>query len=289
MSLPGAGADFLLRKRQFQNVLRAIFLPRQYKAAVQAVRCCRNPVEFIWRYATGRGSYPASIGLRTPVGPISITVYSWHDVRTIHEIFLALDYQVDVSDCVIADFGANIGVSAAYFLSRNKHSFAYLFEPAPRNALRLRQNLEQFSNRYLLQEAAVGVHNGKVRFGIEETGRYGGIEVPTGKYIEVQCRDSNEVLQEIVDERQRIDVLKVDVEGAEKAIVTRLTPKLAAIIPKLFVEFRFFYANPLAVTHSMTMRGTVVRFEHSRSLAPDGEKGTTPTRQAPPDTKSHGV
>ena len=266
--MPEASPAFLdlPRKRRISHLLRTGLLARQWKAAVEAIRSCDEPTFFLGRYLTARGAYPTSIQLRTPIGPIALTAYSWHDIRTIHEIFLALDYQIDSSAKVIVDFGANIGVSAAYFLTRNRENFAYLYEPAPKNVDRLRQNLRNFSSRFQLEEVAVGSFNGKVRFGIEETGRYGGIEVQTNNYIEVPCRDANEILRTIVDKHNKIDVLKVDVEGMgmEEVIITRLSPDLAAKIELLLVEFRFFETNPLIGTHSMTKNWTVVRFEREK-------------------------
>ncbi len=59
--------------------------------------------------------YPTSVELRTPIGQISLNLYSWHDARTIHEIFLVEDYHIGGSEKVIVDYGSNIGVSEAYF------------------------------------------------------------------------------------------------------------------------------------------------------------------------------
>jgi FkbM family methyltransferase len=250
----------LRHTRRLARIAAAVTDTRQAKAATEAFRTLAQPVDFLWRYVTGRGSYPTNISIRTPSGNISPTLYSWHDTRTIHEIFLARDYRTDERPKVIVDFGSNIGLSAAYFLSRNAENRIHLFEPVPRNVERLRHNLAPFVGRYVLSEVAVGLENGKVNFGIEETGRYGGVGLPTRDSITVDCVDSNEVVGDIIAKRGHIDVLKVDIETLEHAIVRRLTPALAASIGLLLVEARFD-ANPLPETHSMTMRGTISRFE----------------------------
>ena len=246
--------------RDLARIARAATDPRQAKAATEAFRSLAGPLDFLWRYGTGRGSYPTNISIRTPSGDISLTLYSWHDARTIHEIFLAEDYRVDKRPKIIVDFGSNIGLSAAYFLSRNAENRAHLFEPVPRNIERLRRNLEPFVDRYVLNGVAVGLENGKVSFGIEETGRYGAVGLQTGNSITVDCVDSNDVVGDIISKHGRIDVLKVDVETLEHAIVRHLTPALAAGIGLLLVEARF-ESNPLLETHSMTMQGTISRFE----------------------------
>jgi FkbM family methyltransferase len=200
---------------------------------------------------------------------VSLTLHTWHDARTIHEIFLAEDYRIDHHAEIIVDYGSNIGLSAAYFLSRSATSYAYLFEPVPRNVDRLYDNLQQFSSRFQLNQVAVGVTDGTVSFGVEETGRYGGVNLQTGQYIEVECRDSNSVLPHIVDRHGRIDVLKVDVETMEEAIVSHLTPELAAKIGLLFVECRFS-RNPLDATHAMTSYGSMSRFDIRPAMAAAG-------------------
>ena len=260
MQNPTHSADRLQRRRGIVTLGRAIADGRQYRAVFEAFKNNRRPLDFLYRYATGRGSYPVPIPIRTPTGDISPVMHSWHDTRTIHEIFLAHDYCVDNGRKTIVDFGSNIGISASYFLSRNSGNYIYLFEPVPRNVESLKKNLTSFCGRYTLNEVAVGVGSGKVLFGVEETGRYGGIGLGTGNSITVDCVDSNEALQEIISKHGTIDVLKIDVETMEQAIVEHLTPALAAKIRLLLVEFRF-QTNPLETTHRMSVNRTVSRFE----------------------------
>jgi FkbM family methyltransferase len=205
------------------------------------------------------GSYPTDLNLSTPTGIVTLTLHSWHDARTIHEIFLAEDYRIDGKPNIIVDFGSNIGISAAYFLTRNSSNRIYLFEPVPKNMERLKQNLAPFSERYVSNEKAVGTDNGVVRFGIEDSGRYGGIGLDTGAEIEVGCVDSNMALQDVLNTHGKIDVLKIDVETMEHAIVNRLPRDLAEHVDLILVEARFG-ANPLAKTHAMSGQGTVTRF-----------------------------
>ena len=235
------GSSFnLQRKRNLARIARAATGARQAKAAIEAFRSLARPLDFLRRYGTGRGSYPRTISIRTPSGDIFLTLYSWHDARTIHEIFLAGDYRIDNRPKIIVDFGSNIGLSAAYFLFEERaKSNSPVRAGSSEYRERLRRNLAPFADRYVLDTVAVGLENGKVSFGIEETGHYGGVGLQTGNSITVDCVDSNEVVRDIVSKHGRIDVLKVDVETLEHAIVRRLTPALATGIGLLLVEALF--------------------------------------------------
>jgi FkbM family methyltransferase len=186
-------------------------------------------------------------------------LFSKDDILTVNEIFCRQDYRADESDLVCVDFGSNIGVSAAYFLTRSPSTFVYLFEPLPQNLGRLKDNLAQFQGRFELHEVAVGLRTGSVEFGWEETGRYGGIGRPLGKSMQVPCVDSNEVLDKVIMRHGNVDILKIDIEALEPDLVERLPRSLARCIKRIYVESKFS-RNPLAQTHSYRQRGSMATF-----------------------------
>jgi FkbM family methyltransferase len=249
--------------RDLGKVLRAPFRGRNYVAARNMLAVYTRPADAMARYVLGRGDYPMTATLRSPLGPVRLTLYSHDDLLTVNEIFCRQDYPASARDRVVVDFGSNIGISAAWFLSRGPHTFAYLFEPLPANVIRLEQNLAAFDGRFRLSPVAVGLMNGKVEFGFEDTGRYGGVGVHTGHSMSVACRDANEVLDGILARHGRIDVLKIDTETMEREIVERLPGAARARIERIYVECRFT-ANPLASTHRHRQRGGVAQF---RSIA----------------------
>jgi FkbM family methyltransferase len=200
--------------------------------------------------------------VKSPLGTLALTVYSYYDVQTVNEIFCRDDYYASREE-VFVDFGANIGIAAAYFLSRNPRSIAYLFEPVPFNLERLRANLAPFEGRYMLEDAAVCDHTGTVQFNWEHTGRYGGIGVPHGNRTEVRSVDSNEALERIATRHGAIDVLKIDVEGLEPALIQRLPPDLAMRIRQIYAECRF--DTPPLQTHTYVQRGSIARLTLARA------------------------
>ena len=225
--------------RPLLRVLRAAFEKRHYTALWNIYRNYPDSVENLKRYVTARGEYPYHIEVRTPVGNIRPVLYSHVDLLTVNEIFCREDYLADEKVNIVVDVGSNIGISALYFLTRNHTSRCYLFEPDPRNVEKLRLNLARFGPRYALRTEAVSDISGMARFGIESTGRYGGIEVDTGEYIEVPCLDINEVLKEILAMEEIIDILKIDTEGLEVRTVKHIRADFLKRIRRIYIE-----ANP---------------------------------------------
>jgi FkbM family methyltransferase len=180
------------------------------------------------RYLGGSGDYPYRCRIRTPLGIVAATLHSRDDMLTVNEVFCRQDYRAGADLRVAVDLGANIGISALYFLTRNPGSRVYSWEPDPKNIARLRHNLQGFEDRYRLAEAAVALRTGKATFGTEPVGRYGTLELdmPTGhpptELIEVETTAIDEVLQEVIDSHGQIDILKIDVEGSEERLVAAI-------------------------------------------------------------------
>lgn len=245
--------------RGFGKIAGSVLHRRNYLAARNMLRVYEHPVDIFRRYLTGSGTYPTIIRVRTPLGWVSLQLYTAHDVLTVNEIFCRSDYYADTSDRVIVDFGSNIGISAAYFLSRSPEAFTYLFEPLPRNVARLQNNLRPFESRYTLQEVAVGAVAGEVEFGFEETGRYGGVNAELGNSLTVTCVNSQQILRDVVEKHGHIDILKIDIEGLEAAVIGNIPVDLARNIKKLYVEW-LFDENPLAETHTLQHWGGIAQF-----------------------------
>jgi len=199
-------------------------------------RTCPDFPEVLRRYLFGVGDYPWVARLRTPVGPWEARLFVRDDVLTLNEIFCREDYPADGSTDVVVDVGSNIGLSALYFLTRSPNSRCYLFEPVPQNVARLRLNLAGLERRYTLAETAVGAEEGMVEFGVEPTGRYGGIGVPTGTMTQVRCEHINSVLGRVLATEGRIDVLKIDTEGQEARTLAAIDPLLLSRLSRVYLE-----------------------------------------------------
>jgi FkbM family methyltransferase len=210
--------------------------PSNYVALWRMLRRYRAPGRNLGRYLLGRGEYPYRCRVRTPRGEVAPTLYSRHDMLTMNEVFCREDYAAGPELRVAVDIGSNVGISALYFLTRNDQCRCHLYEPVPENLSRLRDNLAGLENRYELHEAAVADRAGPVEFGVEPTGRYGGIGLTYERSIEVDCLEINSVLEDVLAREDRIDLLKLDTEGMELDTVRAIRPELLRRIGVVYFE-----------------------------------------------------
>jgi FkbM family methyltransferase len=226
----------MLGGRSPAMVAREILRGRNYLALWRMRSVYPRFMENAGRYFLGRGDYPYVCSVRTPQGTVTPMLFSAHDMWTVNEVFCRRDYGDDRSARSVVDIGSNIGISALYFLTRNRACRVWLYEPVPRNVERLRANLTGYEDRYRLTESAVAPAAGRVSFGVEDSGRYGGIGVKTGHTIEVVTAGINDVLSEVLDSVPTIDVLKIDTEGTELEILRAIRPELLRRVRTAYLE-----------------------------------------------------
>jgi len=245
----------VLGKRSARRVASAPFTAAHYSALRGSLSVYPHPLQAMTRYVFGSGTYPYRCQVRTPLGTQELALYHPDDMQTVTEVFCRQDYAASPDILNVVDIGSNIGVSALYFLTRNRQVQCHLFEPDPRNIERLRGNLTRFEDRYRLHECAVSDSEGTVDFGIEATGRYGGIGVSRGETIQVECREVNAVLDATLANGEEIDILKIDAEGVEETIVRAIRPDILRRIRLIYFEM----GEPIAPLHTEL-------FEHSRRM-----------------------
>jgi FkbM family methyltransferase len=226
----------MIGKRRLSEVFAAVLQRQHYRALFNMWRLYPKFVDNFWRYASGQGSYPHTIEVRTPIGIISILLHSYHDILTVNEIFCRQDYPAHPNVRNVVDLGSNIGVSALFFLTRNTDSQCILYEPDPRNITKLKQNLAGFEHRYTLIEAAVADRSGQIEFGIEATGRYGGINRQSKERINVKCVHIEDALNEAFQSLPHIDILKIDIEGEELRAFAAISDINLRRIRRIYLE-----------------------------------------------------
>jgi FkbM family methyltransferase len=111
----------------------------------------------------------------------------------------------------IIDAGAYIGDTASYFLSRFPNAKVVALEPNPPAYELAFRNLKPYAERAVLLKMGLAETPQRLRFG----GDYGGASTSNADF-EIECTSIPALLNRFSIER--IDVLKMDIEGAEKMI-----------------------------------------------------------------------
>lgn len=181
------------------------------------------------------------------VSPRQLRLYSKHarhpvyaragtsDLDVFRQIFVHREYRcldgLPEADLVI-DCGANVGYSAAYFLSRFPAATVIAVEPDPGNFAQLERNLALYARRVQVLNTAIWSH--AVRMLISEAAHGDNREwartvreTRPGESGGMQAVDIGTLLAR--SGRQRISVLKIDIEGAEKAVFDAPCPWLRCV------------------------------------------------------------
>jgi FkbM family methyltransferase len=176
------------------------------------------------------GSYPRTIAIKTPTGPINVQLFSPADLSTLNLVFCRQDYYLPANTRVVVDIGSNIGLSALYWLTRNNESYVYCYEPSPTSYDRLLSNLRPFQGRFAAQREAVSNFRGSARLGIEPSGVNSSLELKSKDSVTCQVAHINDVLQQVITRHGQIDVLKIDSEDHELRTLQAIVPEYWARI-----------------------------------------------------------
>lgn len=151
------------------------------------------------------------------------------------EIVMNQCYEFKISDHsspVIIDFGANVGVSVYYFANKYKNAQIYAYEADPQIYKYLVYNVKQFDNGNIhLFNKAVSDTKGIVKFYHEgsDAGRLAKDNEP-GIDVETECA------WEILQNHKKIDMLKIDIEGAERYVLPSISDQLGKV-DNIFLEY----------------------------------------------------
>jgi len=164
-------------------------------------------------------------------GPRLVAVSGDEDVRVINEIWLEDVYRygslLQRPDPVVLDVGANRGYFSAAILSRYPAARVVCVEPAPANVALAERNLRQFGGRAcLIPVAAVAQPSAEHvdLFLSRLPGRHTTVRgrVPDSQAIRVPARTLSDIVQEVLRDHGRLDLLKLDTEGTEPELLESL-------------------------------------------------------------------
>jgi FkbM family methyltransferase len=162
---------------------------------------------------------------------LSAVVSDTSELRVVHEVFVRDEYELpsDIEPRVIVDLGSNVGISVLLFKSRYPEARVVAVEPQPASFALLRENTRHLE-AVTTVHAAIAAQGGLVTLysgarswaastvpGAEQGDRH---DVPALTFDTLAEQES------LVD----IDVLKMDVEGAETAVLASPTVHRCEVI-----------------------------------------------------------
>jgi len=175
---------------------------------------------------------------------------------------------------IIFDVGANVGETAYEFLCTWPSAYLYCFEPVEETYLKLLSNMSPFKNVSCYRKA-VGNRQGKAVIHVHEESGMSSISVNEGNRTErVEISTLDHVSDHI--EINKIDLLKVDVEGYEKNVLEGACELLnQKRIASIFIEVGFSGSRhtPLPDIQSLLQpHGFVLTALHDQRSNPDNNE-----------------
>jgi len=141
------------------------------------------------------------------------------DVMTLFKIFYAEEYNIDLKQppSFIIDCGANIGLSAVFFANKYPSASIIAIEPDSHNFSYLKKNTVNYPNVICLNNA-VWSSNSTIKVVDVGEGNWG-LQTFAAEKEDLNTIESITIDQILDDYKQeKIDLLKIDIEGAEKEL-----------------------------------------------------------------------
>ncbi len=188
-----------------------------------------------------------------------------------------LNYQMDVPDCqsflwqfkeifgdenyqflassdtpVIYNCGANVGVDLVYFKRMYPKARIKAFEADPNVAVYLQKNIQQ-NNFTDVEVVTKAVWNENTTVSFANEGADGGSLVTGTKTMEIPATR----LKDWLEKESVIDLLKMDIEGAETIVMQDCQDSLQAV-QHIFIEYHSYLGQPQSldtILHILTANG----------------------------------
>jgi FkbM family methyltransferase len=154
------------------------------------------------------------------------------DMQSIREVWLEESYKLPSSEQrkTLIDLGANIGLTSAWLARRYGCERVIAVEPVKSNAELAKRNLAANAVHAHVIEAAVGPADGVAHFQDNDSSNLGHIS-KTGRQVRMICMDT------LLHAGLTVDLLKIDIEGGEQALLTKGAISWLNQIGEIIIEF----------------------------------------------------
>lgn len=205
---------------------------------VELGRCfqqSRAPLSEVLAYLQlSKLEYPYELRLKNG-GKLALN--DWQDLTTAWVVFYGNEYALKPEDRVVLDCGANIGAFSLHCAAYLPELQVVAVEPFPSTFKRLEETIRtnQFEGRIKAINAAVVGQSGPVYMDDAEEIASHSRKVGGDRGIEVEGLSLRDILEaQGIDEA---DLLKVDIEGAEYALIEQTPPKILRRFKRIGMEY----------------------------------------------------
>ncbi|MEZ5017644.1 MAG: FkbM family methyltransferase [Flavipsychrobacter sp.] len=175
-------------------------------------------------------------------------INSYDFLHSLEEIFLEEVYKCSLGETpLIIDCGANIGLSVLYFKRAYPGAKIIAFEPDVNNYELIKQNIESYNlSGVELRKEAVWVKEETLKF--KTMGSLGSMIVSgaSDDTYDVKAIRLKELLA------QEVDMLKMDIEGAEYQVIKDVAPELKNV-KNLFLEYHGTFSEMSKLSELFTL------------------------------------
>ncbi len=225
---------FVLFRPKFYN-LNAIYLTGDRRAfgGANAMRSILRTIKYYFKIFGFRGLYfailsklltkPKEVQLSAPgiKNPILLRLKT-SDISTYKQIIVDREYDIEISEPpkVILDAGANIGLASIYFANRFPEAKIIAVEPELSNYYLLKKNTAPYQNIIRIQ-SALWKDNTSINLVDPDIGNWGFQTHSVDNKEEKECYQVQGLTVDKIMHDYAIDfidILKVDIEGAEKEV-----------------------------------------------------------------------
>jgi FkbM family methyltransferase len=177
---------------------------------------------------------------------IEIIIRSEADDSVFYEIFEKREYgylEQSIKDAKspIIDIGAHTGMFSIYASAINPKSAIFAYEPCPKNFEALKENfkINNISNVFPKNLAVSAETGQRVLFLNEDSHNHSLIPKNGEKEQKVFSTDIKSILSKIklLENNEKIDLLKMDAEGIEFEIFENISPNTLNVFKKIYLEF----------------------------------------------------
>ena len=186
-----------------------------------------------------RNDQPCAVSLRNLKYPIFIRPGT-QDAHTIINNVIRKEYdqvKLTTSPVWMIDAGAYIGDTAAYFLSSYSDLNIVALEPNPSAYGLAKINLKPYGDRIILLQKGLYINDGVVFFSGDNTGAS-----ISKSGFEIDCTTILSLLEQY--SIPRVDILKMDIEGAEEAIFDSKPQEWLNRVDMLIIEIHGSHIEP---------------------------------------------